>query len=263
MAIKSSYEPGTPSFVDLSTSDPDAAEEFYAALFGWTFENVMPPDMGVYLMATLDGHTAAAIGPQQEPEVAAGVPPHWQLYITVADVDAAAGKVADAGGTVHVEPFDVFDAGRMAVIQDPVGAFVCLWQPQNSIGSEIVNVDGAFTWEELIAPGAAGTAGFYEAVVGLKMIDASMEGMAYNGFTLDGTMDTMVGGAMDPPMPGIPPHWEIYFGTSDVDATAAKVAELGGTVAVEPFDIPVGRMAVVADPQGAYFSLIQLAPPAE
>lgn len=258
MTVVTRHAPGTPSFVDLSTTDPDAAQAFYGSLFGWSYENVMPEGAGSYLMASLDGHIAAAIAPQQEAEAAAGVPSHWQVYITVDDVDAATGKVAGAGGTVHVEPFDVFDAGRMSVIQDPVGAFVCLWQPGQSIGSEIVNVPGAFTWEDLIAPGVKTTADFYETVVGLRLIDMATGGDAYFGWSLDGTENGAVGGAMEPPMPGMPAHWMVYFGTADVDGDTAKVTEMGGSVLAPPFDIPVGRMAVVADPQGAIFSMIQL-----
>ena len=203
----------------------------------------------------------AAIASQQPQEAAAGVPPHWNMYITVADVDDAAAKVADAGGSVHAGPFDVMDAGRMAVVQDPVGAFVMLWEPKGTAGVGLVNEDGAFIWDELIAPNAASAAPFYEAVVGLKLVQSDMgDGRMYSGWTLDGTDATMVGGAMDPPMPGIPPHWSIYFGSNDIDAHAAKTKELGGSVLSEPMDIPVGRFAVLADPQGAVFSHL-LRPP--
>ncbi len=260
MATREKYEPGTPSWVDLSTSDADAAKEFYGALFGWSYED-MPMPEGVYSMATLRGQTVAAIASQQPQEAAAGVPPHWNMYITVADVDDAAAKVADAGGSVHAGPFDVMDAGRMAVVQDPVGAFVMLWEPKGTAGVGLVNEDGAFIWDELIAPNAASAAPFYEAVVGLQLVQSDMgEGRMYSGWTLDGTDATMVGGAMDPPMPGIPPHWSIYFGSNDIDAHAAKTKELGGSVLAEPMDIPVGRFAVLADPQGAAFSIFS-APP--
>jgi predicted enzyme related to lactoylglutathione lyase len=262
MAVRESYAPGTPSWVDLSTTDVDDAKRFYAGLFGWDFEDLPAGDEGMYSMASLRGHRTAAIASQQPQQAAAGVPPHWMLYITVGDVDAAAAKVAGAGGTVHAGPFDVMDAGRMVVIQDPVGAHVCLWEPNTSIGAELVNEPGAFTWEELLAPGAKSAAPFYEAVVGLKYFDMPMpDGSTYGGFTLDGTADTMVGGAMEAPMPDIPPHWSIYFGAEDVDASTAKVKELGGIVHAEPFDIPVGRMAVVADPQGAVFNLFRMPAP--
>lgn len=259
MANRESYAPGTPSWVDLATNDQAAAKSFYGALFGWSYDDMAVGDDVFYSMATLRGSNVAAIAPQQEAQLAAGVPPHWQMYITVADVDAAAALVEGAGGSVHVPPFDVMDAGRMAVINDPTGAFVMLWTPINNIGAGIVNEPGAFTWSELVAPPNDRTASFYETVVGLTTITMPMpDGSPYGGFTLDGTADTMVAGTMAPQMPGVPAHWIIYFGAADIDAAAAKVTELGGKVFVEPFDIPVGRMAVVADAQGAMFNLFQM-----
>jgi predicted enzyme related to lactoylglutathione lyase len=259
MPKRESYTPGTPSWVDLATSDQAAAKEFYSGLFGWSYNDQPMGDGVFYSMATLKGDTVAAIAPQQPEQAAAGVPPHWQMYITVADVDATAKLVEDAGGSLHVPPFDVMDAGRMAVVTDPSGAFFMLWTAKNTIGAGRVNEPGAFTWAELLVAPNDKTASFYEKVVGLKMIQEPMsDGSTYNGFTLDGTAATMLAGTIPPPMPGIPPHWSIYFGAQDVDSSAAKVTSLGGSVMVEPFDIPVGRMAVVADPQGASFVLFQM-----
>jgi len=258
MAVRDSHAPGTPSWVDLATTDQAAAKDFYAALFGWSYDDMPMDESATYSMASLGGHTTAAIAPQQPAQTAAGVPPHWQMYITVDDVDAAAAKVVGAGGTLHVPPFDVFDAGRMAVITDPSGAFFMLWTPNKNIGAELVNEPGSFTWSELVAPPNDKTASFYETVAGIKLISSSMpDGSAYDLFTLDGTADKMVAGAVPPQMPGIPPHWSIYFGAESADATAAKVKELGGSVIMEPFDIPIGRMAVCADPQGAMFNLFE------
>jgi predicted enzyme related to lactoylglutathione lyase len=261
MAKRDSYKPGTPSWVDLATSDQAAAKSFYGGLFGWSFDDLPVGDNVFYSMAKINGDNVAAISTQQPEQAAAGVPPHWQMYVTVADVDATAALVEAAGGSVHVPPFDVMDAGRMAVITDPAGAFLLLWTPSSNIGADRVNEPGAFTWSELVAPPNDRTAGFYEKVLGLKILSAPMDdGTTYDGFTLDGTPETMLAGTIPPQMPGIPAHWSIYFGAEDVDATAAKVAELGGKVFVQPFDIPVGRMAVVADPQGAMFNLFQMAP---
>jgi predicted enzyme related to lactoylglutathione lyase len=245
--------------VDLATNDTAGAKAFYAGLFGWTFDDLAVGDDVFYSMALLRGSTVGAIAPQQAEQVAAGVPPHWQMYITVADVDAAAALVQGAGGSVHVPPFDVMEAGRMAVITDPAGAFFMLWTAKNNPGSGVVNEPGAFTWSELVAEPNDRTASFYETVTGMKLISSPMpDGSSYDGFTLDGTADTMMAGTMLPQMPGIPPHWTIYFGAEDVDASAALAAKLGGTVIVEPFDIPVGRMAVIADPQGATFNLFRM-----
>jgi uncharacterized protein len=261
MADRESYAQGTPSWVDLATTDIAGAKAFYGELFGWSFNDLAEGDNVFYSMATMRGSNVAAIAPQQPEQVAAGVPAHWQMYITVVDVDAAAALVEGAGGSLHVPPFDVMDAGRMAVVTDPTGAFVLLWTAANNPGAAIVNEPGAFTWSELVAAPNDRTASFYEIVTGLKTISMPMaDGSEYGGFTLDGTPDTMVAGTMAPQMPGIPAHWSIYFGAADVDVAAARVAELGGSVLVEPFDIPVGRMAVVADPQGAGFNLFQMAP---
>ncbi len=263
MAKRESYAPGTPSWVDLATNDQAAAKSFYGGLFGWSYDDLAVGDEVFYSMILSRGASVGAIAPQQAEQLAAGVPPHWQMYVTVADVDAAAALVEGAGGSVHVPPFDVMDAGRMAVITDPSGAFFMLWTGKGTLGAGVVNEPGAFTWSELVAPPNERTASFYETVTGLKLISVPMgDGSDYDGFTLDGTADTMVAGTMPPQMPGIPPHWAIYFGAEDVDASTAKVSELGGKVLVEPFDIPVGRMAVVADPQGATFSLFRM-PPAD
>jgi len=167
MAKRDSYAPGTPSWTDLSTSDQAAAKSFYGDLFGWSFNDLPVGDGVVYSMATLKGDNVAAISPQQPEQVTAGVPPHWQMYVTVADVDASSALVEGAGGTVHVPPFDVMDAGRMAVIKDPAGAFLMLWTPTNNIGAGRVNEPGAFTWSELVATPNDRTASFYETVLGL------------------------------------------------------------------------------------------------
>ena len=263
MPIRESYASGTPSFVDLATSDQAAAKSFYGSLFGWTYDDMPVDESTVYSMAKLGGKTVAAIAPQQPEQAAAGVPPHWQMYVTSSDVDAAAAKVEGAGGKLHMGPFDVFDAGRMAVVQDPSGAFFLLWTPINNIGCELVNEPGAFTWSELVAPPNDKTADFYKTVTGMQLVSAPMpDGSTYDAFSLDGTPEGMLAGTMAPPMPGIPPHWSIYFGAADVDASAAEVKQLGGSVVVEPFDIPVGRMAVCSDPQGATFNVFQMAPSA-
>ncbi|MCU1398499.1 MAG: hypothetical protein JWN62_1608 [Acidimicrobiales bacterium] len=261
MSLRASYEPGTPSWVDLSTTDQAASKAFYGALFGWSYDDMGVGDDVFYSMATIRGSNVAAIGPQQAEQTAAGVPSHWQMYITVPDVDAAAAVVEGAGGVLMMPPFDVMDAGRMAVVADPAGAVFMLWTANQNPGAGRVNEPGAFTWSELVAPPNELTASFYETVTGLKMLSATMSnGSGYDGFSLDGTEATMLAGALPPPMDGIPPHWAIYFGAADVDDTAARATALGGTVLVEPFDIPVGRIAVLADPQGAMFNLFSMEP---
>ena len=257
MPTRTSYAQGTPNRVDLQTTDQGAAKAFYAGLFGWTYDDQPMPQGQVYSMAMLGGHPVAAIAPQSPELGAAGAPSMWNTYIAVDSVDEAVGKVEAAGGKVAMAPFDVMDAGRMAFVIDPAGAPVALWQAGQHIGASLVNEPGTVTWNELITadPGAIK---FYTDVLGLTTSVMDMgEGGPYTLFEAGGEQ---IAGSMAPPMPGIPNHWEVYFGTADADATAAKATELGGSVVAPPFDTPVGRMAVIGDPQGAVFSIIKLAP---
>ena len=193
----------------------------------------------------------------QSPELAAaGAPPMWNTYLAVDSVDEATAKVEAAGGKVAMAPFDVMDAGRMAFVIDPAGAAVALWQANQHIGATLVNEPGAITWNELVTDDP-GVVMFYQRVVGLSTSKVDMGGGEYTMFEASGQQ---VGGSMAPQMPGVPNHWHVYFAVADADAAAAKVTELGGSILVAPFDMPVGRMAVVSDPQGTVFSIIQLAP---
>lgn len=254
MPERTSYASGTPNWVDLETPDQAAATGFYSALFGWTFVDnpVDNTNQVFYAMASLDGQVVAAIAPMNSQ--APGVPSHWNSYISVDDIQATVVKVAGAGGAVVVPPFDVLDAGRMAVIQDPTGAMFELWQANTHIGAGRVNEAGAFSWSELITPDVPKAAAFYEAVLGWG---AKPQGdpVSYTEFTLGGES---IAGAMNPPMPGVPTVWGIYFGTDDTDATVAKAQELGGILLAGPMDIEPGRFAVLADPWGAMFNVIKM-----
>jgi uncharacterized protein len=252
MAERTSYAPGTPSWVDLQTTDPAAAKQFYGTLFGWSYSDQPVDETNVYSMAQLRGVDVAAISGLGE-QAAQGVPPHWNSYVTVADVEAAVAAVGPAGGVVLAPPFDVMDAGRMAVVQDPSGAVFELWQAKAHLGAGLVNEPGTFTWTELTTPDIPKAAAFYKAVLGWDA--ATSDGpMPYTEFKLGGVS---IAGAMNPPMPGIPPSWGIYFAVADTDATVAQAKSLGGAVVVEPTDIPPGRFAVLTDPQGAYFNIIK------
>ena len=184
MPERKEYAPGTPNWIDLQTTDQNAAKAFYGELFGWSF-NDMPVDAAnsvFYSMATLSGHDVGAIagmGPDM-----AGIPPHWNTYISVSDVDAAAALVPAAGGTVIAPPFDVVDAGRMAVIADPTGAMFQLWQAKNHVGAGLVNDPGAFSWNELLTPDVEKAAAFYNKVFGwtANKLEGEME---YTEFKLD------------------------------------------------------------------------------
>lgn len=248
------YAQGTPSYVELMTPDQEAAKAFYGPLFGWEFEDVPMGDAGYYVAVAKNGDSVAGISGQM-PGME-GRPAFWGVYLTVDDVDAVAGKVAGAGGEVEAEPFDVMDLGRMAAIKDPTGARVNLWQAGATIGTTRANEPGTPIWNELITADVASATRFYGDVLGVSWEEMPMEGgPAYTCLVVDGRQ---VGGAMPPPMEGIPPHWNVYFNVVDTDATIAQATGLGGTVVAPAFDVPgVGRMAVLADPQGGMFNLMQ------
>jgi len=261
MPERTQYAPGTPSWTDLQTSDPVAAKSFYAALFGWEYDDRLAGhdadgNEAVYSMATKNGKHVAAIASLPMP----GVPPHWNTYVTVADVDATAAQVPGAGGTVLMGPFDVVDAGRMAVIADPTGAMLCLWKAKDHIGASLVNEHGTLSWEEVMTPDVSAATAFYAKIFGWEAVPVDAGGMDYTELKLDGRG---IGGAMKLPMPGMPPAWGIYFAVDDADKAAEVAAANGGTVLQPPTDIPPGRMAVVADPAGAMFNIIKLAAPGD
>jgi uncharacterized protein len=180
----------------------------------------------------------------------------WNTYIAVDDVDAAVGKVGPAGGQVLMAPLNVGEAGRMAFVADPTGPAVGLWQANRHIGATLFGEPGAPIWIELITDRPELALPFYEAVVG--MTHAAVEMGPGQNYTLLKVGGNDVGGCTVPPMPGVPSHWHVYFAVDDAEATAAKAAEAGGQVMVEPFAIPsVGRSAVLTDPQGAVFSVLK------
>ena len=256
MPVRTSYAQGTPNWVDLQTTDQASAKAFYAGLFGWTYDDQPMGEGAVYSMAELGGEHVAAIAPQSPELKAAGAPPMWNTYIAVDSVDDAVTKVEAAGGQVAMPPFDVMDAGRMAFVLDPSGAAVALWQANQHIGATMVNEPGTLTWNELITTDPS-AASFYRQVLGLTTSTMDMGSGEYTLFEAGGKQ---VGGTTSPPMPGVPNHWHVYFAVADTAAATARAAELGGAVVVEPFDTPAGRIALLTDPQGAAFSVVQ--PPA-
>ena len=255
MPERNSYVQGTPNWVDLQTSDQNSAKEFYGALFGWTYVDEAVPDGGIYSMAFIGDKTVAAISAQGPDLAAQGVPPMWNTYLAVDDVDSTTAKVAGAGGMVAMEPFDVMDAGRMSGVMDPSGAFFMLWQAKNHIGGRLVNEPGTLIWNELQTADTATAVAFYKAVLGLEADTSDVGGSPYTTFKAGGEI---VAGTMPPAAEGIPSHWSIYFGTADAAATAERTKELGGSVVAGPFDTPIGPMAVLRDPQGAFFSVFQI-----
>jgi uncharacterized protein len=258
MSERTSYAPGTPCWVDLGTPDIEGAAGFYGGLFGWSIpESENAEQTGGYRQALLRGKPVAGVMPLMQE----GQPPAWSTYVSVADADATAAKVRDAGGTVMAEPMDVMELGRMAVFADPTGAVFGIWQPGSFIGAELVNEANAIAWNELNTRDTAGAKEFYSAVFGWTYEDMEVENVGtYTGLQVDGNS---VGGMLDITgrLPDeVPANWLTYFAVDDTDATVAKLRELGGSVNMEPLDIVAGRFAVVSDPFGAVFAVIKPSP---
>jgi uncharacterized protein len=254
MGKRTQHTPGTFSWTDCATTDPEGAKAFYAGLFGWEYDD-MPAGEGVtYSMAKIDGDYVAAVAPQPEAQREAGVPPAWNSYVTVDSADATAAKAGELGANVHAPPFDVMEAGRMAVIQDPQGAFFMIWQPNQHIGAQLVNAPGALSWNELGSPDLEGSTGFYGQLFGWTF--TPMEGTDSPYLVVQNA--SRANGGIRPPMPpGTPPFWLVYFATPDIDGTVGKVSELGGNVLVGKTDIGIARIGVAQDPQGAVFALYE------
>ena len=264
MSERDDYDPGVPCWIDILQRDPDAAMGFYAELFGWEFAGpgAMPGDPpGRYFVARLRGRDIAGIGSQ--PAGDASAPQAWSTYVSVASADEAALAAADAGGAVLVEPFDVLPAGRMAVLADPAGAPFCAWQPGERRGAQLVNEPGAWAMSHLSSPDPERAAAFYGALFGWTTETFGEGDAAMTMFRLPG----YVGGEAHQPVSREvvatmsaasgegAPGWGVYLWDRDVDATAAKAVELGGSALASPFDTPISRMAVLADPSGATFSI--------
>jgi predicted enzyme related to lactoylglutathione lyase len=254
MGERTSYPPGTFSWVELLTTDVDDAKRFYGELFGWEYEDSPIGDDSVYSMAQLGGkYVSGAYAPPPEQ----GTPPNWLSYVSTDDVDRVAERSGELGATVMAGPFDVFDSGRMAVVQDPTGAVFGVWQPREHIGAQVVNVPGALTMNQLNTNDPEAASRFYSDLFGWKVeaIDTG-GGPPYWGIhRADGGLN---GGMMAlPPDAQVPSHWLAYFVTDDMDGAARRIPELGGELMVPPTPIPSGRFAVARDPQGAFFALFE------
>ncbi len=255
------HQEGMFSYADLQTSDLDAATAFYTDLFGWkTDDQPMSEDPAdIYRMFTKNGRGVCAASKQRPEQAAAGVPPMWNVYFSVDDVDLKAKEAEAAGGTVHAQPFDVFDAGRMAVIADPAGAFFCMWQPKENIGAYVMHEPNTLTWAESGSTDPDKAKAFYTQLFGWTYEDQDMgEGGPYTVFSLDGGF---AAGLMKSQLPMS--YWSIYFAVEDCKALTKKASEAGAQVMMDAQNIPgVGLVTVAADPQGAMFGMIEPEPTA-
>jgi predicted enzyme related to lactoylglutathione lyase len=251
MGERSAYTPGTFCWSELTTPDQAAAKAFYGLLLGWQANDIPLGEDAYYSMQLIDGKRVAAIAPQPQQQRDAGVPPLWNSYVSVDSADTVAERARELGGTLHAPPFDVMTAGRMAVIQDPQGAYFMLWQARDTIGAELVNAPGALVWNELQSPDLDASAAFYSDLFGWQV--EQFEGMQDRYLSIKNAGAN--NGGMRELTPPSPPNWLTYFGVQDVEQALVQVDELGGANLAGPIDIGIAKIAVVADPQGAVFAL--------
>jgi len=268
-----------PCWIDTAHPDPEAAAAFYGDLFGWELEDVMPAGSdSKYFMARIRGLDVAAIG-----SVPAGAPSMavWNTYIQVESADESAAKVKTAGGATLAEPFDVMDAGRMAMFADQEGAAFCVWQPKRHKGARVINEHGAVNFNGLVTGNLAAAEAFYGALFGWQVLVVSDYFKAWALPAYGDHLEELQPGnrgrtaemgapgfenvvaSIESPQPGVPPHWNVTFTVDDADKIAQRATELGGQVLVAPFNAPWVRMTVLSDPQGATFIASQFVPPAD
>lgn len=257
MSIIESYTHGQFSWVDLMARDMGAAEAFYGNLFGWKAVQQDTHGGLPYAQLEQDGRAVAGLGEMNDAMKAQGIPAMWNSYINVDDVEAATARAKELGGTIVMPVTKAVEAGWMSIITDPTGAMVCLWQKNQHIGASLVNEPNSVGWNELATRDEATAREFYGQLCGWSFDAIDVPQTTYHVIENAGRRN---GGIMQmtPAWGDIPPHWMVYFAVADVDAMVARVTELGGKVHVPPFDIPVGRMSVVSDPQGAVFTVAKL-----
>lgn len=254
-----SYAPGTFCWVDLATHDAEAAKKFYSGLFGWSVTDMPAGEAGTYTMLEKAGQTVCALYQMPEERQQQGVPPHWLSYVSVANVDESVAAAQDLGGQILMPPCDVMDSGRMSLLQDPTGAIFALWQPKQHIGASLANEPATLCWNELQTKDLAAAEQFYSGLFGWTTHKTtSAIGTDYISF-MRGDQPGAGMIEIQSDWGDVPPNWVVYFAVEDCDVTLEKAVSLGGKIEMQPMEIPdVGRFAIVQDPQGAYFTVIQM-----
>ncbi len=260
MTVTQAHAPGTFCWAELATPDSQAGKRFYTELFGWSFEEQPIGEGQFYTMFNVGGRQVAAAYQQTPETTAPGVPPHWLSYVATDSADRSTTRARELGGTVILEPFDVFEFGRMSVIQDPAGAVFGLWESKLHTGAGIVGEPNSMCWQELNTTDTDRAADFYSGVFGWEPQKQTMLDFVYTYFKQG---ERMSGGMMkiQPEWGPVPPHWMVYFAVDDCDGKAAQAEKLGGKILTPPADVPeIGRFALLQDPQGAAFAIIKLLP---
>ena len=257
------HSPGAFCWIELATTDQPAAKTFYSSLFGWTSNDTPMGPNDVYTVFQLQGRAAAAAYTMRPEQRSQGIPPNWMLYIAVKSADESANAASNAGGKILMPPFDVFDLGRMAIIQDPTGAVFAIWQAKKQAGTGITAIDGTLCWADLNTRDQVRARQFYSKVFGWEMVEDT-DDKPPSGYVHIKNGADFIGGI--PPAeylpPNVPPHWMPYFQVPDCDASTNKTRQLGGQVCAGPITLEnVGRFTVVSDAQGAAFALFQQTPP--
>lgn len=258
MAIVEKLIPGSFCWMELATTDQNAAKQFYSSLFGWSSTDFPMGPAGVYTTFELKGQHCAAVYTLMKDHLAQGIPPHWMIYIGVTSADESTRRAIELGATVLEGPFEVMDKGRMSVVRDPTGAHFCLWQENTSKGIGIAGEANSFVWADLNTPDRDAARKFYSGLLGWKFVTGEGKDESTYWHIMNG--ERGIGGL--PPVefqpPGAPPHWMIYYMVSDCEASFAKAASLGAKTHVPPMTIEgTGKMAIIGDPQGAVFALFQ------
>lgn len=257
MGKRESYEPGTFCWVDLATTDPAGAADFYGGLFGWQAEDITGADGGAYSMLHLEGDGVCALYGMEAERRARGIPSHWSSYVSVENVDDTVARARGLGGAVLGEPREVLDMGRMAILEDPAGAAFAAWEPRSWIGASRVNDTGCLAWNDLQTHDANTVSDFYTGLFGWETLPMEEDGepayvvLRNAGFSNGGIMPT------DERPGDAPTHWLVYFTVSSCEETANLTRELGGEVLSEPMEVGAGRISVLKDPQGAAFAVFE------
>jgi predicted enzyme related to lactoylglutathione lyase len=273
MSARQSYQPGVPCWVDAIADDAEAAMRFYAGVFGWEFSGpgVIPGDPpGEYYVARLRGRDVAGIG--RAPGGSPAPAPAWNTQVSVASTDETVQRARQAGATILAEPVDAPPAGRIAVLADPTGATLCVWEPYDRQGAALVNEPSAWAMSTLHTDNPERAKAFYGELFGWHAEPFGPEGAGIELFALPG----YVGGEVAQPVPrdvvavlaplpaggadGGGALWAVDFWIADADAAVDAAAQLGGRVLAAPTDVPMFRRAVLADPHGAVFTISQLMP---